>query len=193
MLHPISQEEAYFVVNQLITRFRGLFVAIVALALSASVAFAWGGPPQAATDGLATAAAAADKTVPARADEAPNAGADEDADEGDESEAPEADAPEDGSATDNHGALVSEAANMETPEGFDNHGQFVSCVARMNHGHEDPNAEPPAQPIDLSALTPEDCGLTDAATQATKAPKANGKSKDHSTHGKSGNAPGHNR
>ena len=189
--------------SQLITRFRGLFVALVALALSASVAFAWGGPPQAAGDGLATAAGAAGKTVPARADEAPNAGADEDTGDGDESEvpeadapeadAPEADAPEDGSATDNHGALVSEAANMETPAGFDNHGQFVSCVARMNHGHEDPNAQPPAEPIDLSTLTPADCGLTDAATQATKAPKANGKSKDHSTHGKSGEAPGHNR
>jgi hypothetical protein len=180
-------------VNQLLTRFRGLFVALVALALSAGVAFAWGGPPEAATDGLATAAAAAGKTVPARAEEAPNAGADEDADDGD---APEADAPEDGSATDNHGALVSEAASMETPEGFDNHGQFVSCVARMNHGHEDPNAEPPAEPIDLSALTPEDCGLTDAATQAPKAPKApkaNGKTKDHSTHGKAAKAPGHSR
>ena len=178
--------------NQLITRFRGLFVAIVALALSAGVAFAWGGPPQAASDGLATAAAVAGKTVPARADEAPKAGADEDAEDGDEAEAPETDAPEDASATDTHGSLVSQAASMETPAGFDNHGQFVSCVARMNHGHEDPDATP-AEPVDLSALTPEDCGLTDAATHATKAPTATGKTKDHSTHGKAAKAPGHNR
>jgi hypothetical protein len=189
---PTPTEEAHYVVNQLITRFRGLFVAIVALALSAGVAFAWGGPPEAASDGLATAAAAAGKTVPARADEAPTAGADEDADDGDEAEAPETDAPEDDSATDTHGSLVSEAASMETPAGFDNHGQFVSCVARMNHGHQDPNATP-AEPVDLSALTPEDCGLTDAATHATKAPKATGKTKDHSTHGKAAKAPGHNR
>jgi hypothetical protein len=180
-------------VSQLMTRFRGPFVAIVALALSAGAAFAWGGPPQAASDGLATAAAAVGKTVPARADQAPTTGADEDADEdGGEAEAPETETPED-SAADAHGALVSEAAAMDTPDGFANHGQFVSCVARMNHGHEDP-AAPPAEPVDLSKLTPEDCGLTpDATTNGTKSPKANGKTKDHSTHGKAAQAHGHNR
>ena len=176
--------------SQITTRFRGLFVAIVALALSAGPAFAWGGPPEAASDGLATAAAAAGKTVPARADEAPTTGADEDAEDGD---APEAEAPEDESDAGAHGALVSEAAGMETPDGFANHGEFVSCVARMNHGHEDPDAAP-SEPVDLSTLSPEDCGLTtEAATHATKAPKATGKNKDHSTHGKAAQAKGHNR
>lgn len=183
--------------DQLTIRFRGLFVALVALALSAGAAFAWGGPPEAANDGLATAAAAAGQTVPARADQAPTGDEDEDAD-ADDAEAPEADAPEDGSSSgDTHGDLVSKAAQMETPTAFTdagfNHGAFVSCVARMNHGHEDPDAAP-AEPVDPATLTPEACGLsTDATTGATKAPKANGKSKDHSTHGKSAQAKGHNR
>jgi hypothetical protein len=185
-------------VSQLTTRFRGLFVALVALALSAGAAFAWGGPPPAASDGLATAAAAAGKTVPDRADEAPTAGEDEDADQGDEAEAPETETPdEEAGSTDAHGDLVSEAAQMDTPasftdEGF-NHGAFVSCVARMNRGHEDPDAAP-SEPVDLAALTPKDCGLTAAAgAGATKVPKASGKTKDHSTHGKSAQAKGHNR
>ena len=177
---------------QLTTRFRGLFVALVALALSAGAAFAWGGPPEAASDGLATAAAAAGKTVPARAEEAPNANGDEDAETGDEPEAPETDPPEDESS-DAHGTLVSDAAAMDTPDGFRNHGEFLSCVARMNHGHEDPDA-PPAEPVDPTTLTPEDCGITpEATTNSTKVPKANGKSKDHSAHGKSAKAPGRNR
>ena len=190
--------------THLMTRFRGLMVAIVALAISAGAAFAWGGPPEATTDGLATAAAAAGKTVPARAEEAPNAGGDEDAaEDGDEADAPSADEPADETATDNHGSLVSQAAQMDTPTAFTdeglNHGAFVSCVARMNHGHEDPDAAP-SEPVDLATLTPEDCGITTEATatatknsKAPKAPKANGKSKDHSTHGKAAKAPGHSR
>ena len=173
--------------SQLIRRFRGLFVALVVLALSAGVSFAWGGPPDAAAKGLGIAGDASGQTLPARAAEEPTAGADEETEE----EAPETEAPED-EATDTHGDLVSEAATMDTPAGFDNHGQFVSCVARMNHGLA-PDATPPA---DLGALTPEDCGLaTDAATQSTKtkAPKAHGNAKDHSSHGKAANAPGQNR
>jgi hypothetical protein len=182
-------------VNHLTARFRGLFVALVALALSSGAAFAWGGPPEAANDGLATAAAAAGQTVPARADEAPAGAEDEDADT-DEAEAPETEDPADDSASgDTHGDLVSQAAEMDTPAAFTdagfNHGAFVSCVARMNHGHEDPDAAP-SEPVDLTTLTPEACGLTTEAAAATKAPKANGKAKDHSTHGKSAQAKGHN-
>jgi hypothetical protein len=75
---------------------------------------------------------------------------------------------------------------MDTPAGFDNHGTFVSCVAKMNHGLA-PDATPPA---DLSALTPDDCAPTEAATHSstTHAPKT---PKDHSVHGKSGQPHGH--
>ena len=34
----------------------------------------------------------------------------------------------------NHGAVVSEAAHSDTPEGFRNHGEYVSGVARGEHG-----------------------------------------------------------
>jgi hypothetical protein len=201
---PDILEEDICVVSKLVRRFRGLIVALVALALSAGVAFAWGGPPDAANKGLGIAADASGQTVPARAEEQPTAGTDEETEEeapeteAPETEAPETEAPEDDSAaTDTHGALVSEAAQMETPAAFTdaglNHGAFVSCVARMNHGHEDPEADT-SQPVDLTTLTPEACGITtEATTQSTKAPKAHGNTKDHSTHGKSANARGHSR
>jgi hypothetical protein len=74
----------------------------------------------------------------------------------DETEAPETEAPEtdtpkpadtatpDAGTTaptaptthpDNHGKLVSEAAQATTPPGFDNHGAWVRSVAKNNHGH----------------------------------------------------------
>ena len=40
-----------------------------------------------------------------------------------------------GEHPDNHGKLVSEAAQTETPDGFDNHGALVRSVAQDNHGH----------------------------------------------------------
>jgi hypothetical protein len=165
-------------VSRVTRHFRGIFVALVALALSAGVVLGWNGPKEAASNGLATAAAASGQTLPARADEQPTAGTDE------ETETPDANAPETDSAdagSDTHGALVSQAAEMDTPQSFVdaglNHGAFVSCVARMNHGHEDPNADPNAPPVDPATLTPQDCGYTtQAATTGTK------------THGKSAEA-----
>ena len=37
---------------------------------------------------------------------------------------------------DNHGKLVSEAAQAPTPAGSDNHGQYVRTIAMDNHGHD---------------------------------------------------------
>ena len=37
---------------------------------------------------------------------------------------------------DNHGLLVSTAAQAPTPAGFDNHGAYVRTVAQANHGHD---------------------------------------------------------
>jgi hypothetical protein len=110
---------------------RGLLAAFAVLALTAGIALA-GRPatmPSAAADGLATAGAAAGKIVPVVVEEEAPAPADEDADE---------DVPADAEADDaaNHGALVSEAAQAATPEGFDNHGQYVKSVATANHGQE---------------------------------------------------------
>jgi hypothetical protein len=36
---------------------------------------------------------------------------------------------------DNHGKLVSEAAQTATPDGFDNHGAYVKTIAQDNAGH----------------------------------------------------------
>jgi hypothetical protein len=46
---------------------------------------------------------------------------------------------------DNHGLLVSEAAQSPTPTGFDNHGQYVRTIAMANHGHPTAPATPKTQ------------------------------------------------
>jgi hypothetical protein len=142
--------------TDLIRRFRGLAIAIVVLAMSATIAFATG--PLALPAGGHTPNA-----------EEPTNGADEDesevpeteepsedADQDEETEVPETEEPsEDADADaetaegDNHGALVSAAAQMETPEGFSNHGAFVSCVAHMK--------DATLATIDWTTVTPEAC------------------------------------
>ena len=98
----------------LVRRFRGIGVAVAAVALTAGVALAAAGPAN-----LHLAPAGANGPAATR--------------EPDESEAPEgSEAPDaNGASGDAHGALVSAAAQMTTPPGFANHGQFVSCVAHM--------------------------------------------------------------
>ena len=104
-------------------------------------------------------------------DAAEDGDADGDAPEAAEEDVPEEDAPEADGDADNHGAMVSQAAGMETPDGFANHGAFVSCVARQNHGHLAPDATP--TPIDQ--LNPEDCAKDadeDASDEDAAAPDA---------------------
>jgi hypothetical protein len=77
----------------------------------------------------------------------------------------------DGDDTDNHGDLVSQAAQMDTPEpaegaeGFKNHGAFVSCVAKLAYGKK--GVEAPAD-FDLAKLTPDDCDSDDEDEVATE-------------------------
>ncbi len=142
--------------SDLIRRFRGLGVAVVVLAMSAGVVFAAAPHGQPASDRVPNA-------------ETPTSGADEDESEAPETEAPETEAPEteapdteepsedadtdkaetDSASGDNHGALVSAAAQMETPAGFRNHGAFVSCVAHMK--------DATLATIDWTTVTPEAC------------------------------------
>ena len=197
---------------------RALVIAIAVLALSATVVLGARGLPAltaALTGSVTTADANGGDAQGEDADDqgedgdAPDEDASEDGDadadapEAAEEDAPEAaeeDAPEADGDTDNHGAMVSAAAGMETPDGFANHGAFVSCVARQNHGHLAPDATP--TPIDQ--LTPEDCakdadeGASDedaaaapdaaptsdkirgkSASAHDKAPKSHGKGKGH--------------
>ena len=178
---------------------RGLLIAFVALLFTAGIALGAKALPAASADGLATAAEAAGKTVPVRAGQDAQEDSDEDADEDvEEPEAPvdetEEDAEDDAEQVEgewaNHGAMVSEAAGMETPDGFANHGEWVSCVARLNHGHSDPEATPPTtveELVELCTPTEEDASAdtqSDARGKPDKAEKSQkggkGKGKGHS-------------
>jgi hypothetical protein len=131
-------------VTHSVNRFRALLVAIAVLALSAGAALAGHSAlttPSAAADGLERAAEAAGKIVPVAeppAEAAPAEDADEDADEDLDEEQP-AEVPAEGQAAehpDNHGKVVSEAAQGATPEGVGNHGQYVKTIATDNHGQD---------------------------------------------------------
>jgi hypothetical protein len=137
--------------SELLRRFRGTAVALVVLAISAGAVFA-GSPHARPTTEAPVAQAEEEATETPEVEEAESPDADETA---------PPDAEEAAEATDNHGALVSEAAGMETPEGFANHGAFVSCVAHMKDGS--------LGTVVWADVTPESCA---AAAEAAKAAKA---------------------
>jgi hypothetical protein len=121
-------------VGSLKRRLRSLLIALAVLALSAGVALAGRGSHPITTN---------EPTGPSGQNENAGGGADES--EAPESEAPDtgtpdAGTPDAGSPTgehpDNHGKLVSEAAQTATPTGFANHGAWVSSVAKQNHGQD---------------------------------------------------------
>ncbi len=138
-------------------RLKSLFIALAVLALSAGIALAARQMPQQAGPGLQRASDASGKAVPlghdasAGADEqdGPDAG-DGTGDQADQSEdipvadAPDADAPDADAPTDTHGAVVSEAAQGTTPDGWANHGAYVSAVA---HGDVQPGDPAPAEAV----------------------------------------------
>jgi hypothetical protein len=134
------------------SRFRGLFIAIVVLALSASAVFAAKAVPQLAS--FAGSIVAPHTATQVDGDEDSQ---DEDANEDGDKDSPEADDQDgqnedaDETASDNHGEIVSQAAHMATPDGFRNHGAFVSCVARM----KDLGAD--GQPVSWDLVTREAC------------------------------------
>jgi hypothetical protein len=128
-------------------RIKGIFIAIIALALSASLAFG-AQPPAAASFGLENASSHAGKTVPVAGTDPVTAG-DEETDEepADEEEEETLEDEEAEDAGDNclvdptglteeelaamkHGSIVCWAAHQETPEGYANHGAWVSEWAR---------------------------------------------------------------
>ena len=157
-------------------RFRGVLIAIVVLGLSAGAVFA-GHVVLQATATAPTASEQGDQ----------NEQADENDNEAPETQDGDQDAPktEDGTGpTDNHGALVSRAAQMETPVaaagtvGFANHGEFVSCVAHMTLP-----AGTDAATFDFANVTPVSCAADAAARAAdkaaAKADRLNGKAGKH--------------
>ncbi len=147
----------------LLRRSQSLGVALVVLAMTATVAFA-AADVTGGSSGWNRGQALADASESSDASEAPESEAPES--EAPESQAPESQAPDQSEAPDgsagpqsadapaapNHGDLVSTAANMPTPDGFTNHGAFVACVAQMPH-----NIDPTT--FDWTTVTPASCGL----------------------------------
>jgi hypothetical protein len=181
------------IVSHQLARLRGLAVALVVLALTAGAVLA-GDPPPAADHGLDNAAErSGHEVLPVGAE------SDEELDEETDEDAPEADEQSEHENGDTHGALVSEAAQMETPAGFDTHGAFVSCVARMNRGQLGPDADLSA--LVLADLTTEDCApdaddeTADADAASASADGSPGKSgaakARQASRGPRGNSPNH--
>jgi hypothetical protein len=128
-------------VSLLKRRLRSLLVALAVLALSAGAVMA----------GRGSHPASLPQTSGTEASDQGDQNEQGDQDEGNEADAPETEAPDadqsesgdtgapesdagSGVHPDNHGKLVSEAAQAETPAGFDNHGAYVRTVAHQNHG-----------------------------------------------------------
>ena len=150
--------------TKLIHRFRGLLIALTALALSAGLAF--GAQPDASQWGLSNAAANAGKTVPVRATGSENAAdedADEDVDETTEETTDETTEEAELDSADNcttdptaltaeelaamrHGSIVCWAAQQtEWPEWFAHHGAFVKCWAHQGKADAPSCTEAPAE------------------------------------------------
>jgi hypothetical protein len=156
-------------VSLLRRRLRSLVIAIAVLALSAGAVLA-------GRSGLATPVRTDQVAGHADGSDTETEGTEPaDAPETEPTEAPEtdqADAP--GSAStdtstgvhpDNHGKLVSEAAQAVTPGGFANHGAYVKTVARNNAGH--------AAAGTGSTTAAASTGTTTAATARAKHTKSN--------------------
>src|SRR5262249_15556228 len=128
-------------VSLLKRRLRSLLVAIAVLALSAGAVLARrGSHPVAAPQSPGTQTA--DQGDQNEQGDADDQGEDAEAPDAPETEAPETEAPDteapDAGGTgvhpDNHGKLVSEAAQGPTPAGFDNHRAYGGTVAHQNRG-----------------------------------------------------------
>ena len=111
-------------------RFRSLLIALVVLGLSAGAVFAARPALSARSDTTANKAeGTTEPSESAEPSDATNAAA--------APAAPAADTST-GVHPDNHGLLVSEAAQSPTPTGFANHGAYVRTIAQANAGHAAP-------------------------------------------------------
>ncbi len=124
-------------------RFRPLLISVVALILTAGIAFA--AKPSTPASGLTVATQASGQTVPVVSEGDENTETDQDtetstdtstdpADTGDHCTTDPRTATTEQLAAMNHGAIVCWAAQQATPDGFANHGAWVSSWAKQNHG-----------------------------------------------------------
>ncbi len=136
-------------------RLKGIAIAVVALALSASLAFG-ASPPEAASFGLENAASHAGKTVPVAGGDTETTGEEDEGEDPEDGEEPEEgeDGEEDEESEEagencltdpttlteeelaemRHGSIVCWAAHQETPDGYKNHGEWVSEWAHSGKG-----------------------------------------------------------
>jgi len=117
-------------VTALNRRFRSLLIALVVLGLSAGVALA--ARPALSARPETTPNQAEGTTEPSESPEPSES--DEPSDAANAADAAATDTST-GIHPDNHGLLVSEAAQSPTPTGFANHGAYVRTIAQANAGH----------------------------------------------------------
>lgn len=126
--------------HEILRRFKGLFIALVALALSASLTFGAQAPASGFALGSAYQAGTTEAGADADANEAEDTETDEDVDESSDEDTDEAATcltdptglTEEELAAMSHGSIVCWAAQQtEWPEWFSNHGKFVSCWAHQ--------------------------------------------------------------
>jgi len=116
-------------VSRINRRLRSLLVALAVLALSAGAVLA-------GRTGLSAPASPNQVAGPAESAEPSESPEIEPSEspETEPSEAPDTGTTSAGVHPDNHGLLVSEAAQASTPPGFENHGQYVRTIAQANPG-----------------------------------------------------------
>jgi hypothetical protein len=128
------------IVTNLIRHFRGPLIAIVALTMSAGLAYA--AHPAAdrqnnvVTQGNSSETAEPDESESPDASETPDSSESPDSNSsaGDNCATDPTGLTSDQLAAMSHGSIVCWAAHQDTPEGWDNHGAWVSHWAQMNKG-----------------------------------------------------------
>jgi hypothetical protein len=138
-------------VTSALRRLRPLLISVVALILTAGIAFA--AKPSTPAPGLTVATQASGKTVPVVSEGDQNTETDQSTEtstdastdtstdpaaNGDHCATDPRTATPDQLAAMNHGAIVCWAAHQATPAGFANHGAWVSSWAKQNHGADKP-------------------------------------------------------
>ena len=120
--------------TNLIRHFRGPLIAIVALTMSAGLAYA--AHPAADRQNNGVTQANSSETAEPDASEGPDASESPDASEaaGDNCATDPTGLTADQLAAMSHGSIVCWAAQQDTPQGWDNHGAWVSHWAHLNKG-----------------------------------------------------------
>ena len=152
--------------SNLARHIRGLIVALVILLFSAGIVLGARSLPtvSGAPVSAQNESDNGDENAAEETDEPDASESTEPSEAAEPSETPES-AAEAETAGGDHGAIVSEAAQMPTPDGFKNHGAWVSCVAHMTKVPV--AADAPA--LTLADITPDACAAAQDAKEKARA------------------------